>query len=340
MRASELVDYWSKLGNSLVHPDDFGLVDPTQFCIDQLPIPWVGNLMKANAFVLMLNPRYSDEDKRYELKNPEFRKAVNANLSGCVPIYSFQSQFQTYPGYAWARRVYGHDVLQECANSVCQINLVPYHSAEGGVATRISGKLPTSLAIQRFVLGNLVPRARRGEIGLVVARSSRGWGIDASMECECIVVYKDGETRGAYQTGVTRGGKLIRRFLFANATIAKSGTGQNREKMESQVEVIDPTQKPGHAGRSGFNQTRRRDKFETHSTDQIRWRVGTRVEASAVRITSKRYQWLKAMQSVDSFSAAKLIRVMLDGIRIDDINMSHVKWAVENGFLIVVEHVE
>jgi len=78
--------------------------------------------------------------------------------------------------------------------------------------------------------------------------------------------------------------------------------------------------------------------FKMRATDLVTWRVGTRVEVSSVSVFSKRYAWLRAMQSVESFSAAKRIRVICEGKQIEDVNASHVRWAVDNRFLIVIEH--
>lgn len=352
MDANELIEYWSKIKSTNIHPDDRGLIDPNAFCLDQIPVPWAGPLKNAKVFTLLLNPVYTDNDKQYELANSALRKALRANFSGLVPCFSFQKTFGDYHGHHWARDTYGNDIVDSHANSICQVNLVAYHSATGDVAKKLSSRLPTSLFVQRFVRESLVPRARAGEIGLVVARSSRNWGIGIAEASHNIVVYAGWENRRARQTKNTRGGQLIRRFLHpcskaADTPIAEFERCENTPSKATGVCGIDSSETSSD-GIAENNQDRpinirpsapqRVSNFDMKSTDLLTWQVGTRVEDSNVRPSSKRYAWLKTLQSTESFSAAKRIPVMCCGTTIENVGAGHVKWAVDHGFLVVVAH--
>ena len=333
MNADELVAYWSKVRSGNIHPDDRELVDVRTFSLDQIPVPWAGPLKNAKVFVLMLNPVFTKNDKEYELANSDLRKALRSNFSGLLPCFSFQQLFSDYHGHAWARATYGSDIIERYADSICQINLVAYHSATGDPAKKISANLPTSIAVQSFVHKTLIPGALAGDIGLVVARSSRCWGISTTDESENIVVYQGWENRRALLTEKTRGGQLIRHFVLPQYTVVESPStrtnatkdhpGRDKQTTDASTDgSIDraiPESIRNRATAAHPTALPENSPFRMASTDLVNWKTGRRVDESDVRPTSKRFAWLKAMQSVESFSAAKRIAVCLDGKRIADI---------------------
>jgi hypothetical protein len=134
-------------------------------------------------------------------------------LRGSGPYLYLLSRFADHPGSIWARRLFGPDIVEADAESICVIQLVPYHACSGKPASAVAPRLPSSRYAVRFLHGWLLPRARAGKIGLVVARATAEWGIDDRDEEESVVVYRGSERRGALQTRNTRGGQLIRKFL-------------------------------------------------------------------------------------------------------------------------------
>lgn len=208
-----LVSYWSRLGNSHVHPDDMQHVRAPDFATDLLPVPWAGPLCTAKVYFLFLNPGLTEQD-RVEEARPAFKTVLRANLSGDQPYFYLMKEYASHPGHKWARQTFGSDVTEASAGDICMLQLVPYHSEKGDVARRVAPTLPSSLMIRRFVSESLIPRAMAGEIGIVVARSAKLWGIDT--QADSIVIYRGAETRRAFQTAGSRGGRFLRQKLQIN----------------------------------------------------------------------------------------------------------------------------
>jgi hypothetical protein len=210
--ADDLIAFWSRLDDGHIHPDDASRVTETDFATDLHPVPWAGPLRTAKVYFLFLNPGLSEDD-RIEEARPAFKAALQANLAGDKPYFYLLKEHASHPGYRWARQTFGKDITEAFAGDVCMLQLVPYHSKEGAAASKVAPTLPSSLAIRRFVQEGLLPRARTGEIGIVVARSARLWGVQK--EEDGIVVYGGAEPRRAFQTSGSRGGQLLRQILKA-----------------------------------------------------------------------------------------------------------------------------
>lgn len=209
MTADELVTFWSELGTSKVHPEDCGYLSGG-FATDLYPVPWTGPLKHAEVYFLYLNPGRAGDEAAYEAKNPAFVDALSANLRGDRPYLYLSEQFNDHPGARWTRTTFGGDIDGRYAGRICVLQLVPYHSEKGGVARAAAPRLTSSKMIRRFVRHALIPKAHAGEIGLVVARSSRLWGIGPEEQRGSVLIYDGAECRRAYQTPGSRGGKLLR----------------------------------------------------------------------------------------------------------------------------------
>lgn len=208
--ADDLVAFWSRLGTAHVHLDDAAQVSRSGFALDLHPVPWAGPVRPARMYLLFLNPGLSG-DEAAEEAGPAFAQAPRANLAGDQPYPYLLGAHATHPGYRWARQTFGADIAEADAPGICVLQLVPYHSEKGGVARSVASTLPSALAIRRFVHEGVLPRVRAGQAGLVVARSAKLWG--KTTEEPGVVVYAGAEPRRAFQTSVSRGGRLLRRML-------------------------------------------------------------------------------------------------------------------------------
>lgn len=213
MSAGELVKFWSSLGADTIHPSDISSLHANRFEHRLVPLPWAGPINTASVFVLMLNPGLSPEDIPYENSRAEFVKALRQNLGGELPYLYFVRGFEDHPGHRWARGTFGWDLNASDAENFCVLQLVAYHLINGDPARAIAGKLPSSLAIQKFVRQSVLPRARRGEVALIVARSSALWGFSVEREDQNVLIYNSAEARRAYLTAGSRGGALLRQRL-------------------------------------------------------------------------------------------------------------------------------
>lgn len=209
---NDLIDFWARANGAFVHPADQEHIRPGDFATGLHPVPWVGPL-SARVFVLFLNPGLAPEDKRYEEENPEFVQALRNNLGGLSPYLYMQNRFSGHSGYGWARQTFGADLGERHSEMFCVLQLVPYHSCKGAAARKIAEQLPSSKRIRRFAQESLLPRAQKGEIGLVVARSWKLWQLPKEPEIPNVVIYERSEPRRAFQTRNSRGGKLLRQML-------------------------------------------------------------------------------------------------------------------------------
>lgn len=206
----------------LVHAEDgFYLEEPYPFDLHLFPKPWLGDLTRGKLFLLHLSPGLSKAEADFEKKRPEFRKALRANLLGRTPHLLLDPAFKAHPGRAAVeatlKGVASRDVLHR---HMVQMFLVPYHHKNlgGDAATSaLARRFSTRDDMQNFVNGNLAPRARAGEITLIVVDGAAEWGLSAADECETIVVYDAAEAKAGLVTPKTRGGKAARRQLAALA---------------------------------------------------------------------------------------------------------------------------
>jgi hypothetical protein len=200
------VSYWRRLGAQCVHPEDRPFIASSDFETSLLPQPWVGPLLGADIFVLQLNPGLDGAETEFERARADFRSALRANLQGQSTNLFLDPRFRDHPGAAWVRRILGANATSSVASRICMVELVPYHSRSGGVARAVAPHLPSTAVMRDWVRGQLVPRAQRGEILLIVQRAARAWGLDTATPDKGIVVYSPGQARGGYLTPKTSGG--------------------------------------------------------------------------------------------------------------------------------------
>ena len=213
-RTDELLSFWAECdGRRRVHPRDAPFVSADRFALDLLPQPWVGPLLTADIFVLLLNPGHSGEEADYEQRRPDFREALAATLAGQQRHVFLDPRFSDHPGAAWTSRVLGRAIAPLLAERLCMVELVPYHSRQGAVATAVADRLPSSRRIRDWVKHDLRPRAERGEVALIVPRGARRWGFEPGSVSGSVTVYDAARARGAYMTPGTPGGDLIAQRL-------------------------------------------------------------------------------------------------------------------------------
>jgi len=259
--ARSLFEFWSRLGEGFVHPDDREHLRPGDFATELHPVPWAGPIETADVYLLYLNPGYSPHDLPYEQTRQDFVALLRDNLAGGAPYFYLLDRFADHPGHAWASRALGKDITQDDLRRICVLQIVPYHSKGGAVARRAARRrLPSSEAIRAFVQQAVLPAARRGEVGLIVARSALLWGVSAADESPNVVVYRRAECRGAFVTPKTRGGALLRRWLSnpdARARDCIESVGTLRDRQTADEDEAAQRQHLGVADRGDGSQRRR-----------------------------------------------------------------------------------
>lgn len=212
-----------------VSSEDFG--NPGSLLqLGLLPVPYAGDLAKADIFILLLNPGFDTVDIYGENDVSDFREATTRMLNQDLaneefPFIFLNPKFCWSGGYRWWERKL-HDVAATYANTkgvsylealrvvsqhLVAIELIPYHSASSPPgAVR---KAPSAIEAQRFVKEVILPRARLGQVTVIVTRQAATWGLTASKGEPGIVVYDGGHARGASLSTNSAGGQAILRRL-------------------------------------------------------------------------------------------------------------------------------
>jgi len=247
----DLVAFWRRLDLSdgpYVHPDDRPFFaryrphdlshppldaasyahdtvaqDPKFTHLSLLPVPYLGNLRRADIFILMLNPGFSQIEYQVE-SNDDVITALRRNLAQDVekddyPLWYLNPQFKHHPGHRyWASHLKGVGSHRELSNRIAVVERFPYHSKEFG-HTAVVRKLPSSITAKRFVREIVLPRVIRQEALLIVARGASAFGFSQHDKAPNLIVYGPGETAGAWLTDRSRGGVAIQAWIHAHPNL-------------------------------------------------------------------------------------------------------------------------
>lgn len=195
-----------------VHAEDgFYVRKPYPLPFDLMPQPWRGDMFQSKVFLLRLAPPMSKPIADYEKGSAAFRKALKTNLLGRTPHLLLDPAFKDHPesaGFAAALKgLAARDLLQA---HVSEIFLLPYHhkdAASDAKARKLIADFPTCDDMRNFVALNLAPRARAGEIALIVQEGADLWGFSPADESADIVIV------GGTADGKKRAGEAIKRQL-------------------------------------------------------------------------------------------------------------------------------
>ncbi len=217
----------------------FGDDDDKRLHLSLRPVPYLGNLAKAEIFILLLNPGLKCSDYWAESKSKEFRQRLENNLQQSFvgieyPFFMLDPQFCWCSGFIWWENKL-HEVIRRIAedraikylDAMCDLSsklacleLIPYHSPSFGAHAFIKPpkQLESVKIIQDYVNNTLKPRAQaekgnKDKCTLIVTRQAKAWDFPPGYKGnkKNIVVYRDGETRGASLSPNSRGGNAILR---------------------------------------------------------------------------------------------------------------------------------
>ena len=197
-----------------------------RFHTSLLPIPYGGNLSRADIFILLLNPGLSHADYFGEFEVPEFRKRIERNLAQDFeneefPFFWLDPKFSWSSGFIWWEKKLrdiialvanenfgGHylKALRDISRRLALIELVPYHSSHFGGSPLIES-LESSRVAKGYVANVLMPDVERGTKTVVATRGAKTWNLGKSSE-NC-VIYTGGQARGASLGPNTPGGRAI-----------------------------------------------------------------------------------------------------------------------------------
>jgi hypothetical protein len=227
-RYGRLIDVEPVNFDTFIAGPRFGDFNDHRLHLSLLPVPYEGDLSRAEIVILLLNPGFSYADYWAETNRPEFRQRLKDNLRqsfGGVefPFLGLDPQFCWHGGFVWwekklrgviteiaSKRFKGRyfEALRDLSKKLACVELVPYHSPSFSAHALIN-YLPSVKMVQTFVRKSLVPDANEDKRTLIVTRQAKAWGLPPSTKK--LVIYMGGETRGASLSPNSRGGKAILR---------------------------------------------------------------------------------------------------------------------------------
>jgi hypothetical protein len=216
------VDQWRDYLSNLERGNP---ADATKLCLGLLPMPFIGNLRTASIFLLMLNPGARPHDFFGESDVKDYRAALlktlkqERDVDGLLdPHFAWHGRYGYWQGKlskvferrAANGRTYGA-ARRDVESRMAALELLPYHSTSYRMPDRMLAKLRSVRLIRSYVMEVLVPRAKAGNVLIIVGRAAKKWG--EFPKSKNIVVYSGPAARSAHLTPDSAGGKAILRFL-------------------------------------------------------------------------------------------------------------------------------
>jgi len=179
---------------------------------------------------LLLNPGFDPVDLFGEHEIPDFSRAVERTLRQDLADEAFPNVYFN-PKFCWSgafrwweaklrdvahayQRHAGVDYwrsLQVISQHLATLELLPYHSVSSPPPF---GRLASVAAARTFVNDTLVPKAKAGELTIIVTRRAVDWGLSAGISDD-IVVYPPQHARSASLTMNSVGGQALFRRLVS-----------------------------------------------------------------------------------------------------------------------------
>ncbi|HIH43819.1 MAG TPA: hypothetical protein HA257_01665 [Candidatus Methanoperedenaceae archaeon] len=160
-----------------------------RFHLGLIPIPYIGNIEKAEIYILMLNPGFGILDYYAESYDKELKDALINNLrqelDNDYPFIFLNPKFLWHGGgqyyekkFKWLiQEVKGTNSyaqkLSHIANKVAVLQLVPYHSKS--YIHNHTIELESSKIMCSFVKKELVPKTEDGDICIICPRGANYW---------------------------------------------------------------------------------------------------------------------------------------------------------------------
>jgi hypothetical protein len=220
--------YYQSYSDYISSPDF--VKDKPIFHLGLLPSPYCGNLSSARVFILMLNPGFSPlnyfaEETSISLKDEIIKTGRQENIDSEYPFFFLNPKFVwTGGGDYWTtkfRDILDHlykqtnnypKALSVLSKNIATIELLPYHSENFKLTGSVLKRMQSAILIKEFVKTNLIPRARKGEILIVVTRKAKHWEMRNNPRNN-IVVYDGQSARAAHLSINSPGGSRIVKFL-------------------------------------------------------------------------------------------------------------------------------
>ena len=199
---------------NFVNNPDFWTEQRDKLHTGLIPMPYSGDIKKAKIYVLALNPGFSPQDyyaETYddELKRERIRELRQEKLDKDYPFHHLNPTYSWSSGWRYwhsrfdsivkqlseQKNMHYVRALKLFSRNVACLELVPYHSKNFYLPSKVVTSLQSVKLMKRFVQGYVWPRAKRGRAIIIVTRRVRLWDIPSH---ENVIQYSSGQARSAY----------------------------------------------------------------------------------------------------------------------------------------------
>ena len=219
---------WNSLDESAFLDSDQFLRKSDQFFMGLVPQPYLGRVLNASVYILMLNPGFSSLDLYAESNEKAFKSALLEQLDGTRPNLYMDPRFHWTGGFQyWTGKLSRHvdklgeifarkpsNVLSFIADEVAILELVPYHSARCPLSPGSMRRLESVRLMREFFAEYVLPRCANDECSVVV---SRGAGVWKASPAKNVLVYSPQQARAAHFGLQSEGGRVILNRLVRSA---------------------------------------------------------------------------------------------------------------------------
>ncbi len=213
---------------SYLNSSRFGDPEDNRLHLALFPVPYVGNLDKAEIVILLLNPGFEHSDYWADTVHPEYRARLELNLKQEFkgiefPFLGLDPNFAWHGGFMWwesklrgvlreiASKHFGNSYLsamRDLSRRLACVELVPYHSKSFRDHALID-HLESARHACKYVEESLVPLAAKQDCTLIATRRVKDWNLPSGMPN--VLAYEGWETRQASLNLNSRGGRAILR---------------------------------------------------------------------------------------------------------------------------------
>lgn len=183
---SDFHQFWARCDRETrIHPEDAVVLRDSPFSHNYLPCPFDGPLQTAKVVVCLANPNYPAGEN-------DFQELILDQRSGEEPLprdwdYYYSKRLAQPMGLE----------MNEVRKLVSVFNVCPYASSEmKDVHQRKAAGLASVWQAQKFFREVLLPRARTGNIYLLVVRKHQLWGVTEGSNCPTYGVIRGNEIWG------------------------------------------------------------------------------------------------------------------------------------------------
>lgn len=231
---STLVQHWRQLdlgAASRVHQaDQAAMSGVSGFDLSATPYPYVGDILRADVWILMLNSNIGPDDQRQETE-PYFAERLRANITQNLDNYEYRmlsldpklEHTGTYAYYnhrnglaklvtalAKRSRITEHEARKQLASRLAVIQLFPYRSTSGVPPELLSSVRSVQIARQ-------AAREALNSKLVVVPRSAPQWGFCYGVREGNLFTFRADQARSAslMPGGACGGGDAILERLLS-----------------------------------------------------------------------------------------------------------------------------